>query len=144
MNALACEGRCPEGSQCRERSRTNHHGGIRKWCDCDDDKQQPSQCHAVLYTPGRAEGGGEPQILCAGSCPQPGYLCRKVVDPENGEVRCECQVDLEAQKRKIQEEIDALDGEYALGGIEKEEWERRRKKLEEELKRIEESLKKRK
>lgn len=95
---LVCQGDCPDGQRCARDSSGNHHGGQRAWCDCDRDGQEPRECHVVLSTPGAGEGGGPPQILCAGGCNDPVEICEDVVvrriNQRHGryieEISCQC------------------------------------------------------
>lgn len=96
---MLCQGPCPEERQkCMKDKRGNHHGGLREWCDCNRDRQEPEFCHTVGYTPGKAEGGGPPQVLCAGPCPDPDAECLPVLlqeyELQNGglvqDVSCMC------------------------------------------------------
>ena len=70
---LICQGECPDGGNCEPRQSQNQHGGVREWCGCGE--EEPPHCHIVLYTPGPGEGGGQPQVFCAGQC-QDGQPCR--------------------------------------------------------------------
>jgi hypothetical protein len=69
---FCCEGTCPEGAKCCVQISRNQHGGTRMWCGCGP--EEPKECHLVLITPGPGEGGGQPELVCAGSCPK-GQRC---------------------------------------------------------------------
>lgn len=95
---LVCQGDCPDRRRCQADRSGNHHGGQRQWCDCDRDGQEPTECHVVLYTPGAGEGGGPPQVLCAGRCNDPAELCEEIIvrriEQRRGryieEIGCQC------------------------------------------------------
>ena len=84
-----CEGHCANGKPCKViPSPKNHHGGYREWCGCPGEPE-PKECHLVLYHPGPGEGGGPPELLCAGECAGHHAQCELVA-----EYACFCSPDV--------------------------------------------------
>ncbi len=99
---IVCLGPCQDATQaCKPDKSRNSHGGVREWCDCKQDGMEdttsPNSCHPVVYTPGKGEGGGPPQVLCAGACAT-GATCRQVIVASGGtnghteleDITCRC------------------------------------------------------
>jgi hypothetical protein len=72
-----CEGHCPDKkTHCKVmKGKPDHHGGVREWCGCPNDIDEPKDCHLVVYHPGPGAGGGPPEIFCAGNECKDGYHC---------------------------------------------------------------------
>jgi hypothetical protein len=72
-----CEGHCPDKkTHCKVmQGKPDHHGGVREWCGCPDDPNEPKDCHLVVYKPGKGTGGGPPEIFCAGNECKEGHHC---------------------------------------------------------------------
>ena len=94
---LECVGTCPDESNCTWRLSTNHHGGTREWCGCEN--QEPvDKCIIVLITPGEGEGGGPQKVVCpARNCPE-GTICslveKDIKETDEGTIStlvCECK-----------------------------------------------------
>ena len=87
---FCCAGECPDNKRCCVQISFDEHGASRTWCGCGP--KEPEECHLVLVKPGPGSGGGQPEFICAGSCPHDMKceLRQRPVPPNIIQYFCEC------------------------------------------------------